>query len=152
MSFSHIRRACWVLAALVIAGAISLSAQRDVPKVVRDGLEAFRVQGVDAGIRTLTPQWTSENDRANQDFLIEAFGKITPAAGRVTGSDIAAIHDVSAHVRKFYIVLLFERMPVYMTLTTFQPIEKDWAVVNVTFNTNMKEVFPAWMVDPQAPK
>jgi len=152
MSLSRLRRACWTLATLLIASAPSLSAQRDVPKIVRDGLEAFRVQGVDAGIRALTPQWTLESDRANQDYLIETFGKITPAAGRVTGSDIAAIHDVSAHVRKVYVVLLFERMPVYMVLTTFQPIDKDWAVVNITFNTNVKEIFPAWMVDPQAPK
>ena len=152
MPLHRIRRTCWTLAALMTASALPLAAQREIPKVIRDGLEAFPTQGVEGAVRVLTPGWTSEDDRRKQDYVIQTLTGIAEATGRPTGSDIAYVHKVSEHVRKFYVVLLFEKMPVYLNLTAFQPIGGDWRVVNLSFNTNMKEAFPAWMADPERPE
>jgi hypothetical protein len=142
------------LALLAILAAQESQAQtpaQQLPSLVTDAFAVFQAQGTEAGVRALTPNWVGADDEPKQQQLIESFHQIQEFAGPLVGYDLVRRFDVSPHLAKAYIVLLFKNAPTYLVLTIYAPPGQPLAVTSVDFHTIAAKVFPAVLLEPSVP-
>lgn len=141
--------------ALLLSHAVTASAQSPspgpLPSNIAQALETFRTDGAAAGVKALTPGWSSGADADKQVQLIDAFAKLEPFAGKMLGYDVARTVSVSNHLQRNYLVLLYERQPVYLLLTLYQPPGTPWQVVTFNFHTDPRQVFPPSLLESEFP-
>jgi hypothetical protein len=59
--------------------------------------------------------------------------------------------DITPHISRVYVVLLYEIQPVYVMVLVYRPGDTDWRVATVNWNTDPDKVVPASILPPQRP-
>jgi len=122
-----------------------------LPRIVTDALVAFQAQGVEAGVKALTPNWVGTEDEPKQQQLIDGFAAIQEIAGPLVGYDLVRRFEVSPHLTRAYIVLLYKRMPAYLLLHIYSAPGEEVAITTVDVHTIASKVFPAILLEPSTP-
>jgi hypothetical protein len=62
--------------------------------------------------------------------------------------DIAVI----PHLSRIYIVLRYERRPMYLMVSAYAPVDGAWRVTGINWNRDPDKVFPLTILDPEMPR
>jgi hypothetical protein len=139
-----------VLIAMVCAGT-EVRAQSAVPNpvspapIVTAGLKAYVAQGP-ASALTLWLEG-SQADSAVYQTLHENFSALVEQLGRPVGYDVVRVWSVGPNFQRTYLVLRHEQGPAFAYLEYYQA-PRGWIMRNITFNTDLKAVFPAALAAP----
>ena len=140
-----------LLALLVAQAAQAQKPASPLPSLVTSALAAFQAQGAEAGVTALTPNWTGTDDEPKQQQLIDGFTQIQEFGGPLVGYDLVRRFDVSPHLTRAYIVLLFKHLPAFLVLNIYSAPGQDVVITSVDFHTIASKVFPAVLLEPTAP-
>jgi len=139
--------------ALVVAfvSASPLRAQRpanagttrpEVPAIVTRGLEAYRANGLSGALEVwLAASPVGDNATAKAGMLT-GLAPLETVYGKMVGWDIVDVIEVSAHVRRVYVVVRLERGPLYGFFDCYQKASDDWIIPGVLFHAKAQEILP----------
>ncbi len=127
-----------VLASL-LAPAVGL-AQTPLPGLVKTGLDTLRVGHCEAALRVWTSSWTSSDDLAKRQTLIDSCEMLS-RMGTPYGYDIARAAVIGPNVLRVYAVLRYETQPVYFLVEAYRPSD-HWKITGVFWNTSPNKLPP----------
>lgn len=134
----------------VLWSAPLTAAPGQLPPVVQDGLKALRDNGAAAAVEFWTKSWTGPADSGKREQLQQGLGNLATYTGSLRDWDVLRTIEVTPHVKRYYLVLVFQRQPVYALFVVYRP-EQDWIVTGVYFNTEASKVFPSSILEPERP-
>jgi hypothetical protein len=72
--------------------------------------------------------------------------------GHIHGYDVLRTLEITPHLSRVYVLLLYEIQPIYLMLVLDRPGEGDWNVSTVNWNTDPDKVVPASIMSSQHPE
>ena len=131
-----------VAVVMAIAATDALHGQTPVmPPVIRDGLEIYKVKGSAAAIA----RWMKDSPITDGSELGQVLPKIEGFYGRMVGYELLDVVRFGAYASRSYIVILFEKGPVYAWFDCYLP-KDQWIVTSLLFNTKPDMILPAKML------
>jgi len=127
-----------ILTTLLIP-AIGL-AQAPVPGLVKAGLDSLHVGHCEAALRVWTSSWTSPDDLAKRQTLIDSCGMLA-RMGTPNGYDVARAAAIGPNVLRVYAVLRYDTQPIYLLVEAYRPSDQ-WKITGVFWNTNPDKLPP----------
>ncbi len=128
-----------LLCALSLA-QMARAAADEPPPVVIAGLDAYRTNGL-KGAYEIWSKGSLENDKGSRDMVLTGLGQVESAYGKMTGYDIVKTVPIGSVVKRVYLVVHYERGPVYAYMDCYNTAEK-WLVTDLLFHTKANLVFP----------
>jgi hypothetical protein len=119
-------------------------AQESLPAPVAHGLAALQEGHCEAAFQEWSASWTSAEDAAKRQQILTSCGLLN-ALGALNGQDIIRTIDVTPHVQRVYVMLLYEKQPVYLMLVAYRS-RAEWKVMTVNWNTDYDKVVPATLL------
>jgi hypothetical protein len=132
-----------ILAACALAAAPvpAMGAEEPaVPAVVLDGLEAYKTGGAPEAIAS----WVKGGPLAGNKDLpaqTEFYKQVEAAYGSYRGWEYLRTVAVSPSVKTVYLIMKFERGPVFGSFLVYRPGEA-WILVDFNLNTRPENVLP----------
>jgi hypothetical protein len=135
-------RAVLLLTCLAAAAATPLRGQsREIPSVIRDGLEIYKVKGASAA----TARWVKDSPITDPSELTRGLGLVENAYGRMVGYEVLDVIPLGKYAQRTYLILLFEKGPLYFWFDCY--LYKDqWIITALLFNTKPDMILPAKML------
>jgi len=126
---------------MAIAATPALNGQTPaMPPVIRDGLEIYKVKGAAAAVA----RWLKDSPITDGSDVARELAKIEGFYGRMVGYDVLDVVRFGAYASRSYIVILFEKGPVYAWVDCYLP-KDQWIVTSLLFNTKADMILPAKM-------
>jgi hypothetical protein len=122
--------------------ASSAIAQKDVPGVVTDGLNAYQKSGGKAALAAWLKGSPMENDTTTSISMSGLLGQIETAYGKMVGFDVLKVVTVSPALQRIYILIKFEKGPVYASFDCYKA-SAGWIIPIFNLNTKASEVLPS---------
>jgi len=132
-------RTHYLVLASLLAPAIGL-AQVPLPTPVKAGLDSLRVGHCEAALKVWTSSWTSPDDLAKRQTLIDSCGMVA-RMGTPYGYDIVRAAAIGPNVLRVYVVLRYETQPIYFLVVAYRPSD-HWKIMGVFWNTNPDKLPP----------
>ena len=129
------------LALLLLLGTSTLFAQSEAPDIVINGFTAYQKSGAAAAVAAWMKDSPIENDTTARAGLVGGMSQIQAAYGNVTGLESVRTVPISPSVRFVYVVLKFERGPVFARFDCYNT-GKSWIITQLVLNTKAAEVWP----------
>jgi hypothetical protein len=139
-----------VLSAVLLSIGPATAAQSDLPPPVLKGLTALQNADYETVGKEWAGTWTTAEASVSRDQVISSFRSFGTLAGPLSGYDIVKVLDVSPHLRRYYIVLLYKTQPAYLMLVVYHP-GQEFTVTTLNWNTDPDKVFPSSIFPPQRP-
>lgn len=117
-----------------------------IPAPIAHGLDSLVAGNGRAAVATWGRTWTDE-DSVQVANLTKSMLQVESMFGRARGYDLVKLHDVGPSLRWVYVVIRFDKQPLYATFLAYRP-NREWQVNSVTWNTDAAEVFPASLLTP----
>ena len=139
-----------ILAALAAPEALSaqqLPQRADVPPIVVRGLEAYQARGTTAAFDIWlvgSPAVTDPSAKAN---AVEGLKAVERQYGGVVGHEIVGVAPVGTTVRRVYVVIRYERGPLYAWFDCYQT-GTSWIIPGFLVNTRPQMILPPEMLSP----
>ena len=137
-----------LLATLLISSPARARAQQpDVPPVLSRAFALLQVDSVDAATHLWSRAWTSPADSGKAEVISQAFKDTREVAGPLRGYDLVKTESVSPHLRRIYVLMLYEHAPMYAQFLIYDPgiMPAGWQVQSVLWNTDVSKAWPASM-------
>ena len=137
-----------VLAALLIAApAPARAQQQDVPPILSRAFALLQVDSIDAAGQLWSRTWTGSADSGKAEIISQGFKDARAAGGRFRGFDVVKTESITPHLRRFYILMLYERGPMYAQFLIYNPgvTPGGWQVQTVSWNVDVAKAWPASM-------
>ncbi len=139
----------------VVFGPVALMAQgysaaarrgEEPPPIVLTGLQAYKDHGPDEAVRAWIKGGPMEGSR---QVLVQAnnLRDVQEIYGGYRWFDVVSVRSIASRTRIVYLVLNFERGPVFAKFNTYRS-EQGWIVVSFEFNTKENIVFPPEVLFP----
>lgn len=142
----QLKRAVAITVTCVALSAATYAAQvPSVPPVVRRGLDAFRSSGGDAAIRAWLVNSPLANDSGAANSVI-VLRRLQQAYGSMVGDEVLKVSPIGNHVVRVYVVLLFQKGPVYMWLECYET-SSQWLVSAFLFNPRPDPILPSTLLN-----
>jgi hypothetical protein len=142
-------------AGLVLAGLLTTSqpahAQTPLPPVITKGLQALQEQRCRDAFDIWTSDWQWPRDLERRQSLMGSCDFLAEVGATLHGYDIFRVIHVTPHLTRIYIVLRYERHPMYLMLSAYSPVDDDWRVTAINWDRDPDNVFPITILDPQLP-
>jgi len=132
---------------LVLAPVVSLHAPTQVPPVVQQGLDALKKDKCQDAFDLWTKSWPAmqKAQMAASCSALQQYG------GEFRGYDVLRTVEITPHLSRVYVVLLYEIEPAYLMAVAYRPGDADWKVSTVNWNTDPDKVIPASVMPLQHP-
>ena len=131
-------------------GAASQTPSRtDTPRIVIDGMEAYRRDGARAALNVWLKGSPAGSPGAVEQ-MIETLSPIEAAYGRVIGHDILRVVLVGRSVRRVYAIIKYERGPLYAYFDCYES-PTGWIIPGFLSNTKPGEILPADLLSGERP-
>jgi len=117
-----------------------MAAANDVPPVVIAGLDTYRTNGLQSAYE-IWSKGTLESDKASRNMVLTGLSQVESAYGKMIGYDIVKTVPIGSVVRRVYLVVHYEKGPVYAYMDCYKADEK-WLVTDLLFHTKANLVFP----------
>jgi hypothetical protein len=116
-----------------------------LPLAVRRGLDLIASDSTPKAISVWAASWTGPAFEGRFEELSEGFRRLEAIAGRAHGYDVLAVDSIGPNLLRVFLVLRYERLPVFMELVAYNPrapSSDTWIVPSVRFHTAAPEVLP----------
>jgi hypothetical protein len=140
---------------VTLAGVSSLSAQNnvadeahhhfDVPHLIIDGLIAYHDKGPDEAVRT----WIKDSPiDGSKDALNQAnnLRQVQSHYGVFRSFEVIGLQDLSQRVRTVYVVLNYDKGPLFGRFMLYRSVDQDWLLTSFNFNTDPQAILPTSML------
>jgi hypothetical protein len=118
-----------------------LAQQKDVPPVVLSGLQVYKAEGAAAAVKAWLLNSPVGDDAALISNTTAALKRIQTTYGTLIGHDILQSSPLGSRGARNYVILLFERGPLYAYFDTYRT-SKGWIVTGFLFNGKPDEILP----------
>jgi hypothetical protein len=146
------RRLAFLIAfVLGISVAEPLPAQERLPPLVVRGLQALQEQRCRDAFDIWTADWQWPRDTERRQELMATCDFLQSIGAALHGYDVFHVVTVTPHLRRIYIVLRYERHPMYLMLSAYAPVDDDWRVTAINWDRDPDKVFPESILDLQRP-
>jgi hypothetical protein len=132
---------------IAVSPVLSLRAQTPIPALVQQGLDSL-TKGSCQGAFDL---WTRGWPDVQKAQMAPTCSALQEYGGAFRGYDVLKTVDVTPHLTRVYIMLLYQIQPVYMMVVLYRPGEVDWKVSSVNWHTDPDKVIPSSILPPQRP-
>lgn len=128
---------------LLIACCLAGSAfgGNEIPKIVTDGIKTYQNSGAAAAVALWYKGSAMENDAGATAHVTDLFGGIEHTFGKMTGFEPVKVVEISPSVRRIYILLQFEKGPVYASFDCYNA-QGTWIISSMDFNTKAEMILP----------
>lgn len=134
------------LLAMLLLAPLRLLAQLEIPAPVITGLNMLR-----GDCQKAFTLWTKSFKSADRDQLIASCSTLEQLGGPIYGYDIVRVLEITPHLRRVYVVLLYQNQPIYLMLMAYKPGSGDWKIGAVIWNSDPDKILPPTLVPPQRP-
>ena len=142
----QLKRAVAIIVTCVALSAATYAAQGpSVPPVVRRGLDAYRSSGGDAAVRAWLVNSPLANDSGAANSVI-VLRRLEQVYGSMVGDEVLKVNPIGNHVVRVYVVLLFQKGPVYMWLECYETASQ-WLVSAFLFNPRPDPILPSTLLN-----
>jgi hypothetical protein len=134
---------------LVAAMPLRLSCQA-VPSPAAEGLD-FLIRGQpDSAVALWTATWVRPEDDAKKQQLLSSLRQLPEVAGHPLGYDLIRVIDLTPHLRRVYVLLRCQRLPLYFSLVLYEARDR-WTVNNINWQTDADKVLPPALFGAEHP-
>jgi hypothetical protein len=119
----------------------------DVPPIVLRGFEAYIARGTEAAFDTWLTGSPVASDANMRASAIDGLKAVEAQYGRVVGHEILGVAPVGTTVRRVYVVIRYERGPLYAWFDCYQTGE-TWIIPGFLVNTRPQLILPPEMLSP----
>lgn len=142
----------FLLAVVFVTGLAPLmSAQERLPPLVMRGLQALQDQRCRDAIDIWTGDWQWPRDTERRQALMSTCDFLQEFGAALHGYDVFRVVTVTPHLTRIYIVLRYERHPMYLMVSAYAPADDEWRVTAINWDRDPDKVFPETILDPQMP-
>jgi hypothetical protein len=133
--------------ALVMVPATAQAQQADLPPVLSRAFALLQADSLEAATRLWARTWTSPADSGKAEAILDGMRRTREMAGAFRGYDVIRTEAVSPHLKRTYVLMLYERVPVYGQFLMYNPGANPaaWQMQTVNWNTEVDKVWPASM-------
>jgi hypothetical protein len=140
-------KAASVLLAIVLTAAPATvrAQQQELPPVLSRAFALLQNDSIDAATRLWSRTWTSPADSGKAEIILQALKDTREMAGPFRGYDVVKTEIISPHLRRTYVLMLYERVPVYGQFLIYDPGVSPvvWQMQTVNWNTDVDKAWPA---------
>lgn len=138
-------RALFALATLLclLAPATRASVPQTPDRVLVEGLDAARTNGVEAALRL----WYADRPALALEMKDKLY-PITRNLGSVIDTEVVAVQAVSKRVTRYYVAIYFSRCPVWMRVERYANNETAF-YLPLRFSINPDEILPGYITEFQ---
>ncbi len=122
--------------------------QEEVPKVVTDGLEAYKTYGISAALDSWLKGSPVESDPLARAGMQTALTQTDASYGRMTGHELIKTVTLSPSVRRVYAVILHEKGPLYVWFECYQS-NLGWIIPHLDASPKAEKALPASIIEPE---
>jgi hypothetical protein len=144
-------RAVWSFVLLALAAPAPADGQDRIPPLVTKGLQALQEQRCRDAFDVWTSDWQWPRDAARRQELMATCDFLAEVGAALHGYDIFRVVAVTPHLSRIYIVLRYERHPMYLMVSAYALVDGDWRVTSINWDRDPDKVFPLTILDPQMP-
>ncbi|MEW6086813.1 MAG: hypothetical protein AB1498_00665 [bacterium] len=117
-----------------------------VPSIISDSLQLYREQGAEAFVESILKGSALEGDRSSTEEL-ERLKRVEKYYGKLLSHKFINILKLAQWYKKIYIVLQFEKGPVFCSIDCYYTSKNIWIVPAFVFNTDIEKVFPGVLLE-----
>lgn len=128
---------------LLVTAPATLSGQEPLPPVVIQGLDLLRSGNCDDAFT----KWTSTWAEAQKQQMTDSCQVMLDNGGSMHGYDVLKRIRISAHLERIYLLLLYQKQPIYMMLLAYKP-NSEWMINAVNWNSDPDKVASADIIPP----
>ena len=137
-----------VLCSLFLMIPTGLHAQKELPAIVRRGIEAIGSGRADSAFMLWSNSVAFGPEERSQ--VISSIPMFNQMCTLPQGYDLLRSIVVSPHIERVYFAVRCESRPVFFMLAVYQSAT-DWLVTAVTWNTDPDRILPAAFYGAQRP-
>jgi hypothetical protein len=144
-------RALPIAGAAVLACVISgpAAAQEPIPPIVTKGLQALQEQRCHDAFDVWTADWLFPRESERRRRLMGSCDFLAEVGAALHGYDLFRVVPVTPHMFRVYIVLRYERRPMYLMVCAYAPVDGAWRVTGINWDRDPEKVFPLTILDPE---
>ncbi len=136
------------IAAAATAMPAPAFAQTQIPPLITRGLLAFEEGRCREAFDLWTGEWLSQRDGGRRQELLASCDHLSDVGATPSGYDIFRVIYVTPHLCRVYVVMRYERHPMYLLVVGYAPTDGQWRVTAVTWDRDPDKVFPPSWLDP----
>lgn len=113
----------------------------EIAPIIISGLEAYKAKGPEEAVRAWikgSPIDESKDALSQSNYLRQ----VQDYYGAYQTFDIVSTHDITSRVRMVYLVLNYEKGPLFVRFMVYRS-DKTWILTNFKFNTQEDVILPA---------
>jgi hypothetical protein len=143
--------AAWSFVVIALAVSTPAGAQAPIPPLVTKGLQALQEQRCRDAFDIWTADWQWPRDTERRQELMASCDFLAEVGASLRGYDIFRVVAVTPHLSRIYIILRYERHPMYLMISAYAPVDGEWRVTAINWDRDPDKVFPPTILDPQMP-
>jgi hypothetical protein len=89
-------------------------------------------------------------DDAKKQQLLSSLRQLPEVAGHPLGYDLIRVIDLTPHLRRVYVLLRCQRLPLYFSLVLYEARDR-WTVNNINWQTDADKVLPPALFGAEHP-
>jgi hypothetical protein len=128
-----------------------VAAQEQIPPIVTKGLQALQEQRRHDAFDVWTADWLTPRDSERRRRLIGSCDFLAEVGAALHGYDLFRVVPITPHLFRIYIVLRYERRPMYLMLSAYAPVDGAWRVTGINWDRDPDKVFPLTILDAELP-
>jgi hypothetical protein len=117
----------------------------DVPPIVTKGFDAYRENGAAAAVDAWFVGSPAAAQPTSKGNVVQSLANIESSYGRYAGYDVLRTVAIGPHIRRVYVILLYDRGPVYAYFDCYQA-SSGWEIPFMQMNTKAADVLPVDML------
>ena len=133
-----------IAAVILIALGVPRAAatQDQLPPIVTKGLVALQEQRCRDAFDIWTGDWQWPRDTERRQRLVATCDFLSEVGASLRGYDLYRVTYLTPHLARIFIVLRYERHPMYLALTAYSPADPEWRVTDIAWDRDPDKVFP----------
>jgi hypothetical protein len=115
--------------------------RHDLPPVIFTGFHAFRDKGAIEALR----EWAKGGPIEGKPDVLIPIGSLRQAAdkfGAFKDFDVLGMQEISPRVRNYYLVLNYERGPLFAKFAMYRSEDAGWVLLGLTLDFDSAKVLP----------
>jgi len=130
-----------IIASLVLMLLAVTAYAENTPKIVTDGMEAFKTSGFEAAFDVWLKNSPMDNDKTTISSLKGALVQIEGLYGKMIGYEILINYKLSSTTVRTYAEIHYEKGPVFLFFDSYKTAT-GWVIPMMRFHTDANQIFP----------
>jgi hypothetical protein len=132
---------------VMVTVPLRLAAQDEVPRIIHQGIDLMRSDNCAEAFDLWIGHWPDPQ----KSQMADSCSVLQENGGTLHGYDVLKVVTLTPHVSRVYLVLLYQKQPIYFMLLSYKP-EQAWTVNTINWNTDPDKVIPKDLLPPMRPE